>query len=498
MGQPNILLITSDQQRWDCMGIHNPHVRTPNLDRLAATGIAYDRAYTPNPTCTPARCSVLTGHYPSRHGCYCIGTNLPADYPTVPARLQEHGYYTALLGKAHFTSCLDPESFESAPHIHNEEFFRSWNGPFYGFEHAELVIGHSVEKHACGMHYGIWLKDQGVDMDRHFGNWEYADYGVWDLPEEFHNSKWTADITIGAIDRAQEQDRPFLLWASFQDPHNPCFVPQPWASMYDDMELPELGYAEGEMDGKPPIYQHKIDTNAFGGPDQFGRQNWHPTNTSQSINMTPERTRELTKLYYGMVSLMDHHIGRILDALDERGLADNTIVIFTSDHGDYLGNHGLWWKGLPAYDDVLRVPMIVRHPDCETPGVRSDAMQSLVDLGTTFLSLAGLVPEALQQGVVQTPSWSRADAVCRDWALAESRPTDSDFMEKVFYSEDYKLVVYHEIEYGELYDMASDPEQRINLYDLPEHADLRTRLLRRFIAAEMEKEGVRRPRTSVA
>ncbi|MBT3378440.1 MAG: sulfatase-like hydrolase/transferase [Lentisphaerae bacterium] len=498
MARPNILLITSDQQRWDTLGVYNPAIHTPNLDRLAAGGVVYDRAYTTNPTCTPARCSILTGHYASRHGCYCIGTSLPDDYPTVPAELSRTGYFTALLGKAHFQSCLSPDSFEAAPHIHNLDYFRNWDGPFYGFDYAQLVIGHSVEKHACGMHYGVWLRDQGVDVDKHFGNWEYAGFGPWTLPEEVHNSTWTADITIEAMDKANEQDKPFFLWASFQDPHNPCFVPEPWASMYDPDDLPVYGLREGEMDDKPPIYQRKIDTNAFDGPEVFGRQNWHPTTNSQSIDMTPERTRDIITKYYGMVSLMDLHIGRILDALEERGLAENTIVVFTSDHGDYLGNHGLWWKGLPAYDDVLRVPFIVRHPECQVEGTHSEAIQSLVDLGTTFLDLAGVEPGPLQQGVVQTDTWTDPANAARDWALVESRPTDSDFMQKVFYHDRYKLVVYSNEEYGELYDMTADPDQLRNLYDLAEFADMRNRLLRAFIAAEMEKEGMRRKRIAVA
>jgi len=498
MTRPNILLITSDQQRWDTLGVYNPVIRTPRLDRLSAEGITYDRAYTPNPTCTPARCSILTGHYPSRHGCYCIGTSLPEDYPTVPQRLSREGYFTALLGKTHFQSCLSPESFEAAPHIHNQDFFRSWDGPFYGFDYAQLVIGHTVEKHACGMHYGLWLRDNGADLDRDFGNWEYSDFGTWELPEELHNSKWTADITIDAMDKAAEHDKPFFLWSSFQDPHNPCFVPEPWASMYDPDDVPVYGLTEGEMDDKPPIYQRKIDTNAFDGPEAFGPRNWHPTNNSQSINMTPERTRDIMTKYYGMVSLMDHHIGRILDALEEKGLADNTVVIFTSDHGDYMGNHGLWWKGLPAYDDVLRVPMIVRHPQCRTPGVRSRAMQSLVDYGTTFLALAGLDLDPFQQGVVQSDAWADAAESARDWALVESRPTDSDFMQKVFYHDRYKLVVYTNEDYGELYDMEADPDQMHNLYDVAELRDLRDRLLRKLIAAEMEREGARRKRIAVA
>ena len=211
MKRKNILLITSDQQRWDTLGVYNDKIKTPNLDRLSESGITFDRAYTVNPVCTPSRCSMLTGHYPSRHGCYTIGTSLPEDYPTIPRLLSDTDYSTALIGKAHFQSCLDENSFEAAPNIFDEDLFTKWSGPYYGFEKARLVIGHSCEDHASGMHYGQWLKSQGVDVKKYFGNHNYSDFGTWDLPEEYHNSKWTADETIESIEQFQKEDKPFFL-----------------------------------------------------------------------------------------------------------------------------------------------------------------------------------------------------------------------------------------------------------------------------------------------
>ncbi len=160
----NILLITSDQQRWDCLGRQNPEIRTPNLDRLADRGILFDRAYTVNPVCTPTRCSILTSEYPSRHGCFHVGTSLPENYgPTVADRFSDAGYATSLIGKAHFQACKDPASLESAPKVHDLDHFDDWFGPYFGFDHAELVIGHTSEPHASGMHYGAWLRNKGVD-----------------------------------------------------------------------------------------------------------------------------------------------------------------------------------------------------------------------------------------------------------------------------------------------------------------------------------------------
>jgi uncharacterized sulfatase len=497
----NVLVITSDQQRWDTLGLYNPRISTPNLDSLAARGITCDRAYTPNPTCTPARVSLLTGHWPSRHGCYTIGTSLPADYPTIPGHLAANGYWTGICGKAHFQRCTNdpddaPSSFESAPHIYDLDFFDTWSGPYYGFEHARLSIAHGDQRATASMHYGAWLRQRGVDAERYYGKNPYEAFGPWDLPEEHHYSTWTADETIAALDAAQASDKPFFLWSSFQDPHNPCMVPEPWASMYDPADMPAYGLREGEFDDKPPFYAGAQQGGPLGHPQLDEHKNWYCFKGLEQ--MDEQATRRLCAYYYGMVSLMDHHIGRIFKALEDRGLWENTIVVFTTDHGDYLGNHGLWWKGLPTYEDMQRLPFVVRHPRCKTPGAHSQAFQSLVDIGRTACAAAGIEPPAGLQGVDQTPAWTDAGAAARDWTMVEYRPTESPFMQKTFLHGRWKLVVYHELAYGELYDMEADPDQYHNLWDKPELADVRLDLLRRCIAAEMDKDGVLRPREAWA
>jgi uncharacterized sulfatase len=499
MKRPNILLITTDQQRWDTVGVYNSKIKTPSLNRLAADGIVFDRAYTVNPVCTPSRCSMLTGHYPSRHGCYTIGTNLPEDYPSVPAILGRNGYATSLVGKGHFHACLDPQSFESEPHVMNRDFFRNWHGPFHGFERAELVIGHTVEPKVPGMHYGLWLEDRGVNAAKHFGNNKYTDYGVWNLPEEHHPSKWTADITMEEIDRAQRNRKPFFIWSSFQDPHNPCMVPEPWASMYDPADMPDHRYRDGEFRDKPSFYQGCYDARSahgYGRSIDFGEKDWHCT--CSLPDMTSEKTRDLIARYYGMMSLVDHHIGRIVDHLEQKRLLENTVIVFTNDHGDYLGNHGFWWKGLQAYEDVHRMPMIVRHPRCTSRGAHSRAYQSNVDYGRSFLSLAGVAPPPLMQGVDQSGAWQDCAVSARDHAILEFRPTEAAFMQKVFWYDRHKLVVYSDATLGELYDLSSDPDQYRNLWDDPASQDVKQSLILRFIAAEMGKDGVLRERTAAA
>ena len=189
----------------------------------------------------------MSGRYASSHRATNNETHLQGHVqPTFGGHFHGAGYYTHMIGKCHFASCTHPTSPEAVPFIHNTEFYRSWRGPFYGFQHADLHIGHTTEKHSAGMHYRAWLEDQGVDIDKYFGNTEYFDWGAWELPEAYHPSRWTADRTIDAIHKASNEGRPFCLWSNFQDPHNPYFVPEPWASMYNPDEVSTPGFKPGE------------------------------------------------------------------------------------------------------------------------------------------------------------------------------------------------------------------------------------------------------------
>jgi uncharacterized sulfatase len=513
--KPNILFITSDQHRWDALGAYGiTPVRTPNLDRLAERWLLVDRAYCTNPLCSPSRLSMITSQYSSRHGVNTLGVYPDDDYPdTMGACLGRAGYATGLIGKAHFRPCAEPNSIEAPPNVFKKGFWRRWNGPYYGFDHVELCIGHSHEHIACAMHYGLWLDEQGCDTARYWGRDDqgYCDIGHWDLPEQYHNSRWVAERTMSFIDRAADAGKPFFAFASFQDPHNPVVAPDPWYGMYDRSAMPDYTYREGEMQGKPPFYQEFIDTaryhngtvKAYGldGYPCVGRQ---LTSGEQDRVDHPgmerkEHRQEAVAVYYGMISLMDQQIGRIVDHLEARGLAQNTLIVFTSDHGEYLGNHGLWWKGLPAYEDAQRVPFIACWPaGIGQAGRRVSALHSLVDLAPTFLAAAGLAVPDRYQGVSQLDVWQGKQQATRDWAMVEFKPNDGPFYQKTLITPEHKLVVYMGQPYGELYDLAADPDQMHNLWADPEHAELKTHLLQRLIDAEMGNERPRRPRLGFA
>ncbi len=491
----NILLITSDQQRWDCIGRLNPAIKTPNLDRLAARGITFDRAYTVNPVCTPSRCTMLTGEYPSRHGCWHVGTNLPEDYPhTVASEFAAAGYATALLGKAHFQACKDPASPESAPAVHDLDHFDHWHGPYFGFEHAELVIGHTSEPHAAGMHYGAWLRSRGVNLSDHFDIHDYDHFGPWDLPPEHHGSTWVADRTLAAIDRARTAEKPFFVWASFQDPHNPYVTPEPWASLHDPANMPDPIPA-GEVDDRPEFYAALNRGEFYGDDPELQERAWGDAKVRPELS--DNDIARLRSVYCGMISLMDQQIGRLLDQLEADGSIDDTLIVFTSDHGDYLGDHGLWGKGLPAYESMQRVPFIVAHPSCQNPGSVNHALQSLIDIPATCLGASGLHVPDNYQGVSQEAAWIDSTVSRRDHCRLEFRPAQGPFKQQTFIENSYKLVLYNTRDYGELYDLEADPWQTRNLFDSKSHRKLRDDMLDRYPLPDSAQDVVR-PRMAVA
>lgn len=492
--RPNLLLILSDQQRADTLGCVNPQIRTPSLDRLAIEGVRFDRAYPPTPVCLPCRAALATGQYPSTCGATHNTCYLPENYPFFVANyLRSHGWFTHLVGKSHFSYYHDKASKESIPFIMNREYYRRWHGPWMGFERVDLCAGHTTEKHACGMHYGLWLEEQGVDCAKFFGHTQYEAFGPWDLPEEYHNSKWVADQAIAGLERAAREKRPFYQWVNFQDPHNPCMVPEPWASMYDPAQIPTFGFKPGEpdsFDSKPRFYRETLQHPGGYAARYSDPRMPHAGNVSH-FDWTPDQIQKNAACYYGMVSLLDHHLGRILDALDHLGLAENTLVVFSSDHGELLGDHGLWWKGVTAFEECQRVPMLARLPGQLPAGQATRALQSLLDVQPTFLELAGLPQPPEMEGVSQLKCWRHPSEAVRTGVLIEERPWDTDWVQLTWQTPEYKLVFYTGQEEGELYHLDTDPHQIDNLWHQPQHATTKNALIHDLLSHLATRKPIR-------
>jgi arylsulfatase A-like enzyme len=503
--QPNILLITSDQQHASTLGTVNDRIETPALDRLCAEGTRFDRAYCPNPTCTPSRSSIITGMYPSQHGAWSLGTKLFEDVPTVGSQLSAAGYRTSLVGKAHFQPMASQpgmESIECPPTLRDLDFWRQFHGPWYGFDHVETARNHACELNVGG-HYAVWMEEQGLaDWEEYFDPLP-PDPEVqkrnrasrsWALPEQFHYTHWTGERTIAQLEQSAQAGEPFFCWSSFHDPHPPYMVSEPWASKYAPADMVPGRLTPGEHDANPLHFRLTQEAQ----PNFYER--WPGEGAvhggSSHLHDRAELQRNMA-CYYGMVSFMDHEIARILDRLDALGLSDNTIVVFTSDHGHFLGQHGLIHKAIHHYEDLIRLPFIVRWPGHTPARGVSTQLQNLVDLAPTFLSAAGLDVPGVMTGVDQTGCW-RDDTPARTHSVTENHHGNHYFHMHSYVTERHKLTVYAQSDDGELFDLEADPDEVHNLWADPAAAELKSQLLLAFMQARMGDEPVRMPRIAGA
>lgn len=506
MEKPNILLITSDQQHHHTIGAFNPSIQTPNIDRLVHEGTAFTRAYCPNPTCTPTRASIITGMYPSQHGAWSLGTKLPEQIPTLGDHLQDHGYKTALVGKAHFQptkSSTTYPSVEAYPVLEDFEFWASFNHhstPWYGFEHVELLRNHADEP-LIGQHYGLWLQNKMGDQWRQYfqkpaGHIPNRYEGQWELPLDCHYNHWIAERTNELIQQYHTEDSPFFIWASFPDPHPPYVAPEPYYSMYDPDTIDFTSPIDRVHEDKPPHYALTQDIHG-----DFSSYDESPASMNHGMHYhdySEAKARRQKAIYYGMVTMMDTYIGSILHCLDNHQLTENTIVIFTTDHGHFMGHHGLMHKGPFMYEDLIRIPFIVRYPNHVPANQQSPTLQSLVDLAPTLLAMTSCPIPNIMTGINQMDVWLGLSPAVRDHIICEHHHEPTTIHLKTYVDDQYKITVYYNHTYGELYDLIKDPEELQNLWDDPRYGSLKESLLLKYIWAELGKEPMWMPRIARA
>ncbi|MFT3819517.1 MAG: sulfatase-like hydrolase/transferase [Rubrivivax sp.] len=495
----NILLLTSDQHRGDCFGFEGRRVRTPHLDLLARQGTRFSTCITPNVVCMPARASILTGLLPLTHGTADNGIDLA---PGIAANgfagtLSRNGYHTAFIGKAHFSSNHSAQPTGRCENVaSSHRFADDWHGPYMGFEHVELMqLGHNYwlpERPPGGMHYERWYHADGLgDLKddlyrRHVGpSVTAAQTHASALPTAWHNSSWVGDRGVEYLrgrgrERRSGSARPFCAWVSFADPHHPFDAPMPWSEMHRPQEVDLPIQRTRDLERRPWWHRAALD-NPPRGPASRVRREY-----SRMPQQNDSQLRELIANYYGMVSLVDHNVGRMLAALQDEGLADDTLVVFTSDHGDWLGDHGLVLKGPMFYEGLLRVGLILRGPGVPAQRVVADPV-STVDLAATFGDYAGVpIPMAahsrslrpLVEGVAQDPG-SRGHAYT-EWRLGPSRCGVALDLRGVR-SVDAKLTLERGSGAGELYDLREDPHECVNRFDDPAYRGLREELMQRLM-----------------
>ena len=429
----------TDQQRWDAVGVNgNPDIKTPNLDQMAEQGVNFDHFFVQNPVCMPSRLSFLTGEYPSTLRIARNGVPVPENTITLPKLLNNYGYTSANIGKLHFL----PHSNRDHRNMH----------PSYGFDHLEI----SDEPGCYEDAYRAWVRRQAPDQLDFISlglppqaETYYRAMGIKDNiqhpPERFPrralafrgrsdctHTAFVADRTMKYIQ--QHRNRSFLCIAGFYSPHSPWVAPQEFLDIYepDELTLPKF----------PPQVDAKRSESFFSDAE----------------------LRSAHHGYYAMVSEVDYHVGRIIDCLDEFGLAENTIVIFTSDHGEWLGEHLRYGKGVPAHDCISRVPLIIRWPEgVFSSGRTVDGIAEGVDVVPTILETAGIPVPYHLQGRSLLPALQGELFIGRESALTEGEGV------KALRTARYRYVSYAD---GRelLFNLEEDPYAYQDVANEPSHA----------------------------
>ncbi len=478
MGErPNIVLITSDQQRGDCYGFEGRRVKTPHLDALAAEGTRFSACITPNVVCQPSRASILTGLLPRTHGVHDNGIDLPAESGErgFAGTLGRAGYRTGFLGKAHFSThnTFAPTGRPECRHS-SADYPEDWRGPHMGFEHFEsVVVSHHLGRMRFapnGLAYEAFLNRGGKGPER-LEQWRTPLEPLTDaaqtwrsaLPVALHHSTWVGDITVRYLEA--HRDEPFCAWVSFPDPHHPFDAPEPWSRLHhsDEVDIPE--HRGKDLDRRPWWHRAALES----VPDMRDEDlRSHRMTYSRAPDQDERQLRDIIASYYGMVSLIDHNVGRILVALDELGLAERTLVVYSTDHGDWLGDHGLLFKGPMHYEGLLRVGCIFRGPGVPA-GKTVDDPVSTLDLPATFLDYAGVAAEGPTHSSSLRPlveGGAGRDFAFNEWDLLASR-CGVDLALRTVRTRTHKLTLELGSGAGELYDLVEDPQEMDNRFDDP-------------------------------
>lgn len=474
MTRPNILWYCSDQQRFDTVAaLGNPHIHTPRLDQFIREGVAFTHAFCQTPICTPSRASFLTGMYPSVMG---VNGNGYAEFPTafqerlITNRLAAEGYDCGLVGKLHLASASGRQERRVADGYRYFQYSHSHKGP--------REFGHD---------YAEWLRQQGADPDALMAPQSTTTYrdgaeqkgfgGVFaptaeddNIPPHLHQTYWCTEKSIEFMEKNRAPDQPWLLSVNPFDPHAPFDAPWEYFRRYSPDELPGAHFEESDLVQQQKLVEAGVD---------FQSKPKHPDEWQHRL---------LQASYYAMIEMIDHEFGRLLDYLDRTGQRENTIVIFTSDHGEMLGDHGLILKGCRLYEGLVRVPLVVSWPGRFQENLISDALVELTDLVPTLYESAQVAVPYYVQGSSLRPLLTGAapadvhrNFVRTEYYGAINYPDQTHAT--MYRDRRWKLITYHGKNLFELYDLESDPWEHRNLTDDPAHRDRLLDLVRQSFDA---------------
>lgn len=428
---PNILVIHADEHRIECLGAYgNTDVKTPHIDQLATDGVRYDNSFCPFPVCTPSRYSLLCGQYVHDHCGWNNRSTLAPEIPTFPKILRAAGYHAKAVGKMHFTPTYLDVGFSELV-LAEQDGPGRWDDDY----HRHLMRHGLADRND--------LEDQLVKEYRKFAPKEYWDTCgalVSNLPEEHHSTTWVADRAIETLQSWTTHEAQ-LLMVGFVKPHHPFDPPEPWDRMYDPEKLTLLkGWTEECLDRD----------------SKYNRGYFPNDKLSESV------LRRVMAYYYATISQIDHHVGRMTQLLKEKGLYDNTMIVYTADHGDFMGFHHMLLKGNYMYDPVIKVPLIVKWPGNRRASTVSQRMVNNIDLAPTLCREAGCRPSAQMQGHALQERGNGHELV-----FAEA----SGGQQVMARSRTRKLILATPGNENLFFDLKRDPQEIKNLYGSRQYSD---------------------------
>ncbi len=509
----NFLFIITDQQRKDHISCYNDKIilKTPNIDKIAEEGIKFTSYFCNNPICMPNRSTIFTGQYPSVHGVTTNGRNLLRGSKTFVDILRESGYHTANFGKVHLnyfgdTSKRYKNAIESQEFARPKDYRRLTNYiPYFGLEEVKIVSGHGILLgHPDYLNWvkskikldenlqallNIELEDTDRDILKKFrklispkSKSSYMKLQVWDhdLPEELYSTTFVKDNVIKFLEDFGDghySKENFFLFCSFPDPHHPFSPPGKYYKMFkpEDVILPNT-------------FNDNHENSSTLKKEHYNRIK-HTEGTEKGIFPKP---RDLTELdakrviaaSYGMEKMIDDAVGEILDVLNKSGLAKNTVIFYTTDHGDLGGDHRFFFKGPFLYRGLINIPLLIKVPNGLKNKV-STSLVSTIDLPETILELAGLPIPEFMQGKSIIPILNNPDEKIKDDILIEMDDDHINEKTRTLITDEWRITVFSN--HGELYNLKEDPEEMNNLWSTESLKDTKLELLLKLMRKNLKK-----------
>ncbi len=470
--RPNIIWYCTDQQRFDTIqSLGNEYIHTPNLDRLVGEGVTFLNTYSQSPICTPSRASFLTGKYPGTHQVHRNGNAFFPDNQTLVTKiLADNGYDCGLIGKLHLSR---GDVLEKRP---KDDGYR-----YYKWSH------HPNPDYPEGHAYADWLVEKGVDPKELYGNLSGA-VGAG-VPDELHQTTWCTEMAVNFI--KEEREGPWMLSVNPFDPHPPFDPPQKYLEKYNTDDLPLPVFQESDIEHQKLFSSIDQQTRVAIDPRKFEHIDADiPDVPRGDLGSVPPKSydpRLVKACYYAMIEKIDESVGVLINTLKDRGEFENTIFIFTSDHGELLGDHGLIYKGCRFFEPLVHVPLIITWPAVAKGNTRISALVELIDIAPLLLESAGIEIPYDMQGKSLLPFLNQPvdDSINahKEYVISEYHGAiGGDAMPDqthgiMYFDGRYKICIYEGHDVGEIYDLLNDPQEFSNLWFLPERGALKSELL---------------------